>query len=172
MTGFASKRQSAWDKFAKPWNGIAGWEEIGKNMKNDEDDEFARIEMEQRMRETLAQPAQEPVALSMKITDTNVGLSWTAQEPVGGCVCRWDSEGDRVVTCERHEGWLKVVAEWADRARDAEKKLKALAQPAQEPVNEAAIRADEREACALIVEDMNSLMSPEIAAAIRARGNT
>jgi hypothetical protein len=60
MTGFASKRQSAWNKFAKPWNGIAGWEEIGKNMKTDEDDEFARIEMEQRMRETLAQPAQEP----------------------------------------------------------------------------------------------------------------
>jgi hypothetical protein len=30
--------------------------------------------------------------------------------------------------------------------------------------------ADEREACALIVEDMNSLMSPEIAKAIRARG--
>ena len=32
------------------------------------------------------------------------------------------------------------------------------------------IRADEREACALIVEDMNSLMSPEIAKVIRARG--
>jgi hypothetical protein len=46
-----------------------------------------------------------------------------------------------------------------------------LAQPEQE-LNEAAIRADEREACALIVEDMNSLMSPEIAKAIRARGNT
>jgi hypothetical protein len=30
----------------------------------------------------------------------------------------------------------------------------------------------EREACAKIVEDMNSLLSPEIAAAIRARGNT
>jgi len=59
MTGFASKRQSAWDKFAKPWNGIAGWEEMEKNMKTEEDDEFARIEMEQRMRETLAQPAQE-----------------------------------------------------------------------------------------------------------------
>jgi len=34
------------------------------------------------------------------------------------------------------------------------------------------IRADEREACAVIVENMNSLLSPEIAAAIRARGNT
>lgn len=55
-----------------------------------------------------------------------------AQEPVAGCVCRWDSEGDRVVTCERHQGWLEVIAEWADRARDAEKKLQALAQPAQQ----------------------------------------
>lgn len=48
------------------------------------------------------------------------------QEPVAGCACRWSSEGDRVVTCERHQGWLEVIAEWADRARDAEKKLKAL----------------------------------------------
>lgn len=47
-------------------------------------------------------------------------------EPVAGCVCRWNSEGDRVVTCERHQGWLEVIAEWADRAREAEKKLKAL----------------------------------------------
>jgi hypothetical protein len=47
----------------------------------------------------------------------------------------------------------------------------ALAQPVH-GLDEAAIRADEREACALIVEDMNSLMSPEIAKAIRARGNT
>jgi len=28
MTGFASKRQAAWDKFADPWNGIGLWEEI------------------------------------------------------------------------------------------------------------------------------------------------
>ena len=48
------------------------------------------------------------------------------QEPVAGCVCRWNSEGDRVVTCERHQGWLEVIAEWADRAREAEKKLKVL----------------------------------------------
>jgi len=62
------------------------------------------------------------------------------QEPVAGCVCRWNSEGDRVVTCERHQGWLEVIAEWADRAREAEKKLKFLmntsppAQPQPEPV--------------------------------------
>lgn len=58
----------------------------------------------------------------------------SSQEPVTGCACRWNSEGDRVITCERHEGWLEVIAEWADRARDAEKKLKALAQP-PEPRN-------------------------------------
>jgi hypothetical protein len=33
------------------------------------------------------------------------------------------------------------------------------------------IAAAEREACAVIVKNMNSLLSPEIAAAIRARGN-
>ena len=53
------------------------------------------------------------------------------QEPTG-CACRWDDEGDRTVTCARHEGWLEVIAEWADRAREAEKKLKALAQPERE----------------------------------------
>ena len=58
------------------------------------------------------------------------------QEPVAGCVCRWNSEGDRVVTCERHEGWLEVIAEWADRAREAEKKLKVLntTPPARKPL--------------------------------------
>jgi hypothetical protein len=56
-------------------------------------------------------------------------------EPVSGCACRWDHEDNRVVTCERHQGWLDVIAEWADRAREAEAKLKAtLAQPEQEPV--------------------------------------
>jgi predicted transcriptional regulator len=34
------------------------------------------------------------------------------------------------------------------------------------------IAAAEREACAVIVENMNSLLSPEIAAAIRARRRT
>jgi len=52
-----------------------------------------------------------------------------AEQGPTGCACRWDSEGDRVVTCARHEGWLEVIAEWADRAREAEKKLKALAHP-------------------------------------------
>jgi hypothetical protein len=53
------------------------------------------------------------------------------QEFVDGCACRWNSEDDRVVTCERHEGWLEVIAEWADRARSAEAKLKAIPPAAQ-----------------------------------------
>ena len=36
----------------------------------------------------------------------------------------------------------------------------------------ALVAAHEREECAIIVEQMNSLLSPEIAAAIRARGTT
>ena len=45
-------------------------------------------------------------------------------EPVAGCACRWDSEDKRIVTCERHQGWLDVIGEWADRAREAEQKLR------------------------------------------------
>ena len=52
------------------------------------------------------------------------------QVPVAGCACRWDHEDNRISTCERHQGWLEVIAEWADRAREAEAKLKAAAQPA------------------------------------------
>jgi hypothetical protein len=53
------------------------------------------------------------------------------QEPVAGCACRWNEEGDRTVTCIRHQGWLEVISEWAGRAREAEAKLKATP-PAQE----------------------------------------
>ena len=42
------------------------------------------------------------------------------QEPHKGCACRWDADDNRVATCERHQGWLDVVQEWADRARAAE----------------------------------------------------
>lgn len=40
-----------------------------------------------------------------------------------GCACRWDADDNRVATCVRHQGWLDVVQEWADRARDAEAKV-------------------------------------------------
>lgn len=43
---------------------------------------------------------------------------------VVGCACRWDSEDKRIATCERHQGWLDVIAEWADRSREAEQKLR------------------------------------------------
>ena len=61
-------------------------------------------------------------------------LFWIEPEPVQehhGCACRWNDEGDRTVTCERHQGWLEVIAEWADRAREAEAKLKAIPPAAQ-----------------------------------------
>ena len=58
-------------------------------------------------------------------------------EPASGCACRWDHKDDRVATCERHQGWLDVIAEWADRARAAEAKLKAAQLEQQaEPVAE------------------------------------
>jgi hypothetical protein len=82
----------------------------------------------------------------------------------------------------------KAIEKWHARKawkfiEIAKSKLKpikeALAQPAQKP-DELTIaymsglydgKKAEREACALIVEDMNSLMSPEIAKVIRARGS-
>ena len=62
-------------------------------------------------------------------------LFWIEPAPVlepAGCACRWNDEGDRTVTCERHQGWLEVIAEWADRAREAEAKLKAIPPTAAE----------------------------------------
>lgn len=47
----------------------------------------------------------------------------TAQPALSGCACRWDAEDNRIATCTRHQGWLDVVQEWADRAKDAEAKL-------------------------------------------------
>lgn len=44
--------------------------------------------------------------------------------PVGElttCNCRWDADDNRVATCARHQGWLDVVSEWAERAKAAEK---------------------------------------------------
>lgn len=45
-----------------------------------------------------------------------------AQETTG-CACRWDADDNRVATCERHQGWLDVVHEWAERAKVAEAAL-------------------------------------------------
>ena len=107
----------------------------------------------------MAQPEQEPVGRFAKFTDgiwrevtdgsSGMPLYTTppaqpapVQEPEHkGCACRWDGEGDRTVTCERHEGWLEVIAEWADRAREAEAKLKAAAQ--RQPLTEDELRVIE-----------------------------
>jgi hypothetical protein len=43
-----------------------------------------------------------------------------------------------VVTCERHQGWLDVIAEWADRAREAEAKLREKNTPEQPDIAKAA----------------------------------
>lgn len=47
-------------------------------------------------------------------------------EPHKGCACRWDADDNRVATCVHHQGWLDVVQEWADRAKNAESALAAL----------------------------------------------
>lgn len=53
-----------------------------------------------------------------------------------GCACRWDAEDNRIATCERHQGWLDVVHEWAERAKSAEKLLAtAQAQPVTHDLN-------------------------------------
>ena len=50
-------------------------------------------------------------------------LEYAAQPALSGCACRWDADDKRVATCVRHQGWLDVVQEWADRAKVAEAKL-------------------------------------------------
>jgi hypothetical protein len=57
-----------------------------------------------------------------------VGASPVEPAKPQGCACRWNAEDNRVATCARHQGWLDVVSEWADRAKTAEAKL---AQPSR-----------------------------------------
>jgi hypothetical protein len=71
-----------------------------------------------------------------QIDNMTTGLMRKPEQEPTGCLCRWDSEGDRVVTCARHEGWLEVIVEWADRAREAEKKLKSLANPVLQDIEQ------------------------------------
>lgn len=58
-------------------------------------------------------------------------LAAPVQERAVGCACRWDADDNRVVTCERHQGWLEVIAEWTDRALEAEARLKSIPTTAQ-----------------------------------------
>ena len=76
----------------------------------------------------------------------NGGLSLqptaAVSEPVlTGCACRWDANDKRVATCVRHQGWLDVVSEWADRAKEAEAKLRTPpAEAKREPLTDEKIK--------------------------------
>ena len=61
-----------------------------------------------------------------------------AQE-LTGCACRWDADDKRVATCVRHQGWLDVVSEWAERAKAAESQQ---AQPERAPLSEAELEQE------------------------------
>jgi hypothetical protein len=99
-------------------------------------------------------------------------------DPEGKC-CIAGSDEDRAIVDRALEalaqptlGYAKKIEELIQE-RDA---LRALAQPAQ-GLDEAAIRADEREACAKVCESYlsespHSWGGTTMAAAIRARGNT
>jgi hypothetical protein len=50
-----------------------------------------------------------------------------------GCACRWNASDERIATCKRHQGWLDVVHEWAERAKTAEAKLARIADSAASP---------------------------------------
>lgn len=58
-----------------------------------------------------------------------------AQGEPTGCACRWDEDDNRVATCARHQGWLDVVNEWAERAKAAEAALQS-AQPVAQPLTD------------------------------------
>ena len=57
-----------------------------------------------------------------------------AQPTLQTCNCRWDGDV-QVQQCALHEAHVDAIHEWTERAKTAEKKLAALAQPAQEPVH-------------------------------------
>lgn len=63
----------------------------------------------------------------------DAAISWPAPSVPAvpeGCACRWDADDKRVQTCERHQVWLDVIAEWADRTRAAEAAIAAARHPA------------------------------------------
>ena len=54
-----------------------------------------------------------------------------AEPTLQTCNCRWDGEV-QVQQCTLHEAHVDAIHEWAERAKTAEKKLAALAEPVQE----------------------------------------
>lgn len=64
-----------------------------------------------------------------KFTDVNQELEAALAEPVlQTCNCRWDGEM-QMQQCTLHEAHVDAIHEWAERAKTAEKKLAALAEP-------------------------------------------
>lgn len=65
-----------------------------------------------------------PAITALRAALQQAELQAQAREPTG-CACRWDKDDNRVQICERHQGWLDVVHEWAERAKSAEAELQA-----------------------------------------------
>ena len=64
-----------------------------------------------------------------RFTDVNQELEAALAEPtLQTCNCRWDGEV-QVQQCTLHEAHVDAIKEWAQRAKFAEKKLAALAEP-------------------------------------------
>ena len=72
---------------------------------------------------------------TVRVVYTSAPAPQPVQGEPTGCACRWDADDNRVATCARHQGWLDVVHEWAERAKAAEAALQS-AQPKQEPLRE------------------------------------
>ena len=91
--------------------------------------------IEQAQRAAAPQPAAQKHTTILEAAFDDL---YTAPQPAApavpqGCACRWGADDKRIATCERHQGWLDVVQEWAARARDAEVKLAAAPQPPAVP---------------------------------------
>ena len=69
-----------------------------------------------------------------------------------GCACRWDEKDNRVATCLRHQGWLDVVEEWADRAKENQAVIDRLTAAQPEPNPDGTDYVSDREFDALISE--------------------
>ena len=64
-----------------------------------------------------------------EIEDAIAALKAALAEPVlQTCNCRWDGEM-QMQQCTLHEAHVDAIKEWAQRAKFAEKKLAALAEP-------------------------------------------
>jgi len=108
------------------------------------------------------------MAQTRPIQKTIDALAALRLEPVSepnthGCACRWDANDNRVATCVRHQGWLDVVHEWADRAKAAEKAL--AAQQSAEPVSEQCTNDEWLANCPQEARDFAEKIKAELSAA-------